>query len=630
MCGIFAAFHLSEELSLEQLKAGILSASHRGPDNTGTFSDTHCFLGHSRLAIVGLEKESNQPFQFQELVLSFNGEIFNYIELRNELLSMGYEFYTNSDTEVVVKAFHCWGAECFTRFNGMWALVIYDREKRRLVASRDRFGQKPLFIMKREGIFLLSSEIQQLLPFTDSEIDYQLIQMFLKEGTYDAAGRTFFRNIEEFPKAHYCEFYGSGEPISTRFWDYWNGSIRPVNDALFEEFSVLFEDAVKIRLRTDVPFGILISGGIDSTMIAACSRQILGNVLPIPAFTYASHDEEDESCFAQRVADKLELDLEIRWQEDNADDYISRLRQLVRHLGRGHSSPAIVSIDYLYGAVHESGIKVALDGQGADELLAGYRTYFPIAILGFLRRGHLKQAWYVAVDMWRSGFWLSLMLFLRNVMPPFGKRIGRWFYGYEKLFREYHLEKRTYGIVSKQQRMRNPIALNRYLIRHHDVGLSNLLYYGDIVAMKNSVENRSPFMDHRLVELAFSTCEKLKVWNGINKYALKVLPYYKQFKAELDRKKIGFSSNIKMETKQRMIKELQGSPILQWPIFSRKMKEFVDGPRIKTAKFERLMFRLYQVHLWNDIIQRENWHIPVGGSAINNDVPKMPRASQFN
>ena len=505
MCGIFAAYNIQEQsVGESELIAATEAVSHRGPDHSSHFSDGFCFVGHTRLSIVGIAETGNQPFVFEHLVMVYNGEIFNYIELREELKALGYDFESESDTEVVLKAYHQWGGDCFKRFNGMWSLVIYDKSDRSMIVSRDRFGQKPLFILKNQATFYVASEIQQLAPLSDGEVDFGLIQMFLKEGGYDGQGRTFFSAIKDFPKAHFCRIDAKGNIETTRYWDYHKGKVAAADEQSFKDFEALLEDAVKLRLRSDVPFGVLLSGGVDSTLIADYAEQFSPKESTIPAFTYASNDHEDESQYAQAVADELGMEMTIREQEQNPDEFRARLRRIVQHLGRGHSSPAVISIDYLYESVADKGIKVALDGQGADELLAGYKNYFILMILVFLCKGQFKQALMCFKAQLKQGLVSSVIMFLRNMLPPFAKSWMRRIYGYERFFAKYDQSPQPLQVKKSIDGKSNPSAFNRYLIDQHDLGLENLLYYGDIIAMNNSIENRSPFMDHRLVDFIFS------------------------------------------------------------------------------------------------------------------------------
>jgi asparagine synthase (glutamine-hydrolysing) len=615
MCGIFIAYNhvVLERQQTDSFKSAIAIAGHRGPDNIGHFSDDHCFLGHSRLAILDLDKSSNQPFRYGNLVLTYNGEVFNYEDLRTELQKLGHTFRTESDTEVVITAYAQWGVECFSRFNGMWALAIYDSAKGELVVSRDRFGQKPLFFSRSHSQVYFASEFQQLSTLVDKDIDYGLIQMFLKEGTYEGEGRTFLRTIQEFPKAHYLRITKAGNWESKAYWHYWDGKITQTDDRSLESFNELLSDAVRLRLRSDVPFALLVSGGVDSTLIAHYAREHSGETKPIQAFTYSSSDAYDETAFAKRVAERLDLDFYVRSQEQEASDYKTRLKSIVRHLGRGHSSPAVVSIDYLYESVASHGARVALDGQGADELLAGYKTYHLVVLPWYLLQGRWRQFKLAFRDLWSMGFFSYIILALRNILPPPLKKIMRIVYGYERLFKRY-----SRPPIGRWMYFENPVRgnsnfLNRYLIWYHNLGLENLIYYGDIVAMKNSVENRSPFMDHRLVDFAFRHDDSLKLHDAIDKYVLRASRPYQHFKDVLEREKIGFSSDIATKTKLSMIEDIKTSPILNWPIFSSRMREFIATPKAMLAKYERIVFRLYQVHLWNEIFIEET---PVGDAAI--------------
>ncbi len=603
MCGIFIAYnHVGlERQQTDSFKSAIAIAGHRGPDNIGHFSDDHCFLGHSRLAILDLDKSSNQPFRYGNLVLTYNGEVFNYEELRTELQTLGHTFRTESDTEVVITAYAQWGVECFSRFNGMWALAIYDTAKNELVVSRDRFGQKPMFLSRSDSQVYFASEFQQLLTLVDKDIDYGLIQMFLKEGTYEGEGRTFLRSIQEFPKAHYLRITKAGNWESKAYWHYWNGEITRTDDRSLEVFNALLSDAVRLRLRSHVPFGLLVSGGVDSTLIAHYAREHSGSSKPINAFAYSSQDRFDEQMYARKVADRLNLDLHIHTQETEAIDYKNRLKKLVQHLGRGHSSPAIVSIDYLYQSVAAKGVRVALDGQGADELLAGYKTYHVLIIPWYLMRGRFKQLYLTIKDQFNFGVLSSLILYLRNVMPPFFRRIMRSIYGYESLFSKECWAEAPQWVKVNVPAKKNSNLLNRYLIHQHSLGLENLLYYGDIVSMKNSIENRSPFMDHRLVDFAFSHDEKLKLHNGVDKFVLrKSKPYFK-YSDILDRQKFGFPSNILPSTKKSMVDEIKASTILDWPIFNKDIMAFIQSGKLLSDKYERLLFRFYQVHVWSEL-----------------------------
>lgn len=602
MCGIFIAFTPNHCLQKKQTFIRALnSLSHRGPDNTGYFIDHNIFLGHCRLSILDTGSASNQPFAFENFRLVYNGEIFNYIELRNDLINKGYKFDTNSDTEVVIKAFHCYRYECFNMFNGMWALAIYDLSTKELVICRDRFGQKPLFTTKNQDGFFYSSEISAIHSISPSNPNYPAIESFIKEGDFDVRYNTFFNNIFEFPKAQYKI---TNLKLDIRTKRYWNYPQRLTNNKEdINNFHKLLDDSVSIRLRTDVGYSLLLSGGCDSTLIAAITREKIGSHLELSAFTYSSKDSFDEFAFANTAAKRLKIKLHKETQELSPQRYIASLNKLVKHLGRGHSSPAITSVNYLYRQSQKKGYKVILDGQGADELLAGYKLYYIHLLIDLIKAKSWEQISCLIKDFYKEGMLRVIMMIFRITLPSYMRKMLRTLYGYEGLFSKKTSKKlQPHFIKICSLKYKNENHINNYLHKQHSSGLANLLYYGDIIAMANSIENRSPFMDHRLVEFAFSRNYLLKVDKGIDKAVLRSHPLYKNFSDILDRKKNGFSSDIALATKKQMVSDLQTSCILNWPIFNKnKLRKFVSSPKALSPKFERLLFRLFQVHLWANI-----------------------------
>lgn len=599
MCGILALTSDQEITQLiSPLKKALGALEHRGPDDISFSINDHVFLGHVRLAVVGLDAASNQPYSYEDLTLIYNGEIFNYIEIREQLQKIGYSFETNSDTEVVLKAFHCFGTDCFNSFNGMWALVIYDKKSGEVIVSRDRFGQKPLFYSVVNGKLFFASELHAIASLNKFNPNYRAIKSFLQEGDFDVDGETFFDGIFEFPNAHFMRCKGSKIIICQQYWSY----PEKCEESSFEDdsFHQLLNDAVEIRLRTDVKYCLLLSGGLDSTLIAGITHRLVGAKMRIAAFTYSSKDKDDEVAYANEVARDLNLDLNINSTPPDAQDYLNYLKNLVKLLGRGHSSPAIVSSSILYKAVSEQGFKVALDGQGADELLAGYKHYHFHLILECLKRRLFSQIIPLLKDLRAEGIKHIVIMALRNTLPSWGRRTLRMLYGYESIFKAENLLKaKKNPFVSNLHPPKSYGIFDKYLFKQHTVGLKNLLYYGDIVSMASSVENRSPFMDHRLVELSFQAGPLLKVRYSKNKAVLRSHPVYTRFQHILDRKKVGFNSPIDWHIKKQMLEELRDSKILHWQIFnSSKIREYLSDDRLISKKYERFLFRLIQVHLW--------------------------------
>lgn len=404
-----------------------------------------------------------------------------------------------------------------------------------------------------------------------------------------------------FPTPILCVVRGGGIISCERYWSY---PEKCESSSLSDDsFHQLLNDAVEIRLRTDVNYCLLLSGGIDSTLLAGITQKLVGASVPISAFTYSSKDGDDEVTYAKIVAQDLNLELNISSTPPDAEDYLNFLKNLVRSLGRGHSSPAIISSSILYRSVSERGFKVALDGQGADELLAGYKHYHLHLIMECFSRGLFSQIIPLLKDLKSEGVKGVIIMALRNSLPSWGRYFLRKLYGYESIFNTKNLfQPKQNPFIQDLIAPKSYGVFDRYLFKQHTSGLKNLLYYGDIVSMASSVENRSPFMDHRLVELAFQEGPLLKVRYANNKATLRSHPVYIRFKRILERKKVGFNSPIDRHIKFQMLEELRGSKILDWPIFnSEKIREYVRDDSLMSKKYERFLFRLIQVHLWSEI-----------------------------
>lgn len=598
MCGIVVAIaNQGKNLQHVSLLNALNKISHRGPDNQGWQYLDNVFMGHARLSILDTSHMGNQPYEFNDKYIVYNGEVFNYIELKNELIDLGYTFESGSDTEVVLKAYDAYGDKFLKKLNGMWSIFIYDKKTRKYIVSRDRFGQKPLFYAITDQGIYFASEIQSLLEIEKFTCNKYAITSFLQEGSFDVGGNTFFSNVFEFPKASYATIENK-KLVSRKYWEYPDRvSADQPDQCTFEN---LLLDSVEIRLRTDVNYSLLLSGGTDSTIISALTRRVVGDDRQLTAFCFSSGDKDDEVRYASEIANDLKINLHVSESCRKPKDFISTLNKLVVHLGRGHSSPAIVSVDSLYQLVQIHGFKIALDGQGADELLGGYKHYHLHLAIDLLLKLRFTELIYLMRSVKLNDFKFVLLMCLRNVLPGWARSVMRRFYGYEKIFSNRNqFTHEEPPLVYNKPNLKNQTFLNSYLIRQHDTGLTNLLYYGDIVAMINSVENRSPFMDHRLVDYVFSTNAFLKVRKGIDKAGLRNMPEYIRFKDSLDRTKVGFNTPLSHDLKKVMVSDMLSHKFYEWDIFNDTyLKKLMQSEMIYSEKFERFLFRLYQVFLW--------------------------------
>src|SRR5205814_7820758 len=358
------------------------SIAHRGPDDSGLYLHQQVGFGFRRLAILDLSPTGHQPMCSEdgELVIVFNGEIYNYIELREELRAAGHCFRSTIDTEVLLAAYREWGPECLGRLNGMWAFVIHDRRRGVLFGARDRFGVKPLFVHHAKDAWLLASEVKAILAsgLYVRETNWQVTADFLLHGKLDETPATFYAGIEQVPAGCAFELRLDG---SWRQWTYWSlPAVAPESAANIEEtLAELLEDAVRIRLRSDVPVGVCLSGGLDSTAIIcamARNRQggptAAGQAAPLLAFCYHESAFDERAFIADTLAQtgallrRISLTPEAMWES---------LVEVLRFQDEPIISGAPIAGFHLMKLAASNGVKVVLNGQGADEILAGYPSY---------------------------------------------------------------------------------------------------------------------------------------------------------------------------------------------------------------------------------------------------------------
>jgi asparagine synthase (glutamine-hydrolysing) len=608
MCGILFQLEKREDAidarSRERFAEALELMAHRGPDNRTVQSHGNALLGHARLSIIDLTEEANQPFEHGPYSLIFNGEIYNYVELRDELKRYGRTFRTTSDTEVLLQAVEEWGLGACARFNGMWAFVILHRETGEWMVSRDRFGQKPLSVFEDDEQIIISSEIAPIRHLVDLEPDWANLGNFVLEGQPAVPNASFYRGVGTFPKAHAARFDPQGGSIEKqRYWWLQKGEERKPKEQDLRAFDDLLTDAVRIRLRSDVPVGILLSGGLDSTIVADKIRE-LHREGDITAYSYAYRNEHDEIGYARTIAKRFGMPLitgndgDEKEPDGSPRDRLKQLEDEVRHMGRLHHSPAILASDNLYAFAREHGSIVVLDGQGSDELLSGYETYHIPVILDCVRTLDFRGMWQ-AFRLWRRhGFRRRLLIFLRERGGPRLRRLMRRVYGYGALVRESVPAPVPGKWAPEPETGRFHSRLNRHLAWQHDYVLENLLFYGDIMAMKNSVENRSPFMDYRLVEAAFAMDHRFKVQDMMDKYVLRRTGTFERNRDVLDRKKVGFAVTFTTDERHRMLDAILAGPLPGLPIFADAGPMLQDRERMVSGKMHNILFRLYQVHLW--------------------------------
>ena len=511
---------------------------HRGPDDDGLYASPSVALAFRRLSILDLSPAGHQPFESEdgELVLVFNGEIFNFVELRDELRARGHHFRSTGDTEVILRAYQEWGTECLARFNGMWAFLLHDRRRGIVFGSRDRFGVKPLYRRVVGDRVCFASEIKGLLavPGAPVEVDWEVAGRFLGAGRLEQlpdGARTFVAGVEQVPPGSGFELRADGTSREWRFWrlpEEDGGVADPV--AAFRD---TLQDAVRLRLRSDVPVGVSLSGGLDSTSIISLMARLReahedGGALPtLHAFSYMP-PEFDETRYVMATVDatgavlhRTELGPEALW--DRLPTLLSFQDEPV------HSATAQVGFEiYRLAAAHDT--KVILCGQGADETVGGYYPYFADVWYTHLRRGRVRTAWRDVNDYCRV-HGTALAPTTAATLRRFALTEANRFALYRSLVGGRRARRASPyqgwftadvgGGAGTPVRANAPVLHDVLARAVEETPLPLYLRIEDRNAMAHSVEARLPFLDYRLVSLMFRLKPEWKLRGPWNKYVLR-------------------------------------------------------------------------------------------------------------
>ncbi len=527
MCGILGFLGPQGSVSARAFSAALDELAHRGPDDRGIFSDAEILLGHQRLSILDLSSAGHQPMIEAQsgAVIVFNGEIYNYLELRKELEALGHRFVSRSDTEVLLHAYLAWGSHCLPRLNGMWAFAIWLPALRKLFFARDRFGVKPFYYAGHGG-FVFASEPKAILKLFPKllAVDTTTLAQFLTWGNLYASDSSFYRGVKVLPPAHCGEVLAGRN--SPRIWRYWNypEADPAAHDRVnaVEQFTELFEDAVRLRHRSDVPVGITLSGGIDSTAVLAASVRTSTNNPVCFTSVYEEHGEGEAAWARQAAAPYGIQPVEVPAKKGQ---WVELLRRIAWHLDGPGYSPAVFPLWAIMREARRRETPVLLEGQGADEAFAGYAQYAALAILSSLKRaakGPTAEAlrelvWAIRGAMASfSSKWTALWV-LREAFPG----LVQWNRNRVSAGSTLHEPLRiafTEAETQNEPVVPYPDPLNERLWRDHSSRiLPGLLQYGDAISMAHAIETRLPFMDYRLVEWAFAQPSETKIGRGVTK-----------------------------------------------------------------------------------------------------------------
>lgn len=522
MCGIFGIVFRQGPVDPALLDRATDAVAHRGPDGRGTWISGAVGLGHRRLSILDLSEAGRQPMRHAEapLTIVYNGEIYNYLELRAELAALGHRFRTGTDTEVILAAYLAWGESCVERFNGMWAFGLHDERRQRLFCSRDRFGVKPLYWIDTPGAFAFGSEMRQLIPLLPSRrARAGALHDFLASGLSDHEEEGWLVGLRQVaPGANLVVELPGGRVRSTRHYEPRAAPIAPRSAAdAAQSLRALLEDAVRLRLRSDVRVGTCLSGGLDSSSIATLAAGLQpAEAEPFRAVTAISETPENsEEPYARQVV--ASAGLEWTAVRPRADDFEAALEEVMQAQEAPVGGPSVAMQHFVMRAARAEGIKVLLDGQGADECWFGYERHAALWLQRASAAG--PRMW------WRAA--RGLLEHQGNIGPArlvglaLAPRLpGRAGAALVTRYPGARAPERLPAAWSAYLRdLDDPLAAQRRELQA--TSLPMLLRYADRSSMRHGVEVRLPFLDVRVVELSLATDVAHKFHEGWSKWPLR-------------------------------------------------------------------------------------------------------------
>lgn len=616
MCGINGIIFFKGPPAENEQREIILkmntAIAHRGPDGEGMFCAGNVALGHRRLSIIDLTPEGNQPMfnEDRSIVIVYNGEIYNYKELIPVLAKKGHRFRSSSDTEVVLHAYEEYGEDCVKMFNGMWAFAIYDMNEHKLFFSRDRFGVKPFYYYKDESRFIFSSELKAILQAVNvTEANHGKVYEYIAYGYKTTDGDTFFSGINELLPGNNLTI-SNGQITARRYWEISRREGgRSDGEAGLRE---LMEDAVRIRFRSDVPVSLLLSGGIDSGIIAGITNSLIeGGELPdakVSSYSAVFPGFEFDESEAIKEILRLCPGISGNFVTPDSGDLTEKLEQFVYAMGEPVFSSTSFAHSILMKCIADNGVKVVLNGQGADEAWCGYGRY----IIGyflldtFVRSpGKFMKQFRLAGKNMEFSSGMIIGQLLKSLMPRQTASFLRAKYseGIIEALNANFVRENAGRIRDKSDGPLSGRSLSGYMLHNISYqGFGQILHYEDHSSMMNSVEIRSPFIDYRVMELAFSVPDEAKLYDGITKKILR-----ETFASLLPegvvnaKRKIGFVTPFEKWAQSgefsRFASKIFGSDeFLSRKLFNEKILALKINSSKRSADFP--LWRLLNLELW--------------------------------
>ena len=634
MCGIAGfvttAPNTGSERVLEAMSAQI---HHRGPDGTGSFHDEYAFLGHRRLSIIDLAG-GRQPMsnEDQHLWLTYNGEIFNHAQLRPALEQAGHIYQSKCDTETILRSFEQYGAQCVTRFRGMFSFAIWNQDRRELFCARDRLGIKPFYYFWDGSVFAFASEIKALLahPAISPGLEEDLLSEYLAFG-YVSGERTLFPKIRKLMPGHHLRLQlkddGGASVNIARYWDVPEPESQERSDAEWiRDCRQRLEETVRMRLMSDVPLGMFLSGGVDSSAIAALMKRMVST----PVKTFAVGYEEapySELAYARQVAERIGT--EHHEVTLGMSDFFNALPRLIWHEDEPIAWPSSVSLNFVSRLAARE-VKVVLTGEGSDELFGGYSRYH------FYQ---LNQRWMGAYGLLPGAARRSIREHVHTsslLSASLRRKLGHTFIGRGENIESLYLDNFYSAFSAAEQRGLFPgVAsdsayasflsyydapsarplLSKLLYADQKTYLVELLMKQDQMSMACSIESRVPFLDHPFVEFAAQVPDSLKIRGGVGKYILKKAVEDLLPPEIVYRKKMGFPTPLSqwlMDPRAQPLYSLLGSQdgLLASLVDSKALANLLNGHRSGVHDATDRIWRLLNLQLWGEVFlrgRREEW-----------------------
>lgn len=503
MCGISGIFQrrgvADNTLRCKKMLSVI---EHRGPDAEGIKSWENITLGHRRLSIIDLTPEGSQPMDYMSrYCITYNGEIYNYIEIKEELKSKGYIFNTNTDTEVIMAAYDYWGSECLNYFNGMWAFAILDKKEKIVFISRDRYGIKPLYYYINEYELLIASEIKQILEICPdlSRLNHQKAWDFLCFGLMDYDGNTFFKDIRSLSAGYSAVYNIIKNNLQISQWYMLPDNTQHTSYcASTKKFRNLFFDSVKLRKRADVPIGSCLSGGLDSSAIVC--TYCADNIEPLKTISSCYSRESEQIFDEQRYIDEVVHSTNAISNKTflSYDEAMKDLDAIIWHMDEPFTTMSICAQYKVFKEAKKLGLKVMLDGQGADEQLAGYTSFILPCMIDDLNHNRIMNYIASIMFLYKRGKSENTTPIRAALKALLYSKWGKW-YEYagnpvNNYMESVDLEKGNNHDFFPSGNFQN------FTKDMMQVNLQTLLHFEDRNSMAHSIETRLPFMDYRLVE----------------------------------------------------------------------------------------------------------------------------------